>query len=570
MATPGFFAQAAVYYSRTHYRSVTAGAPLDGWVRVFGEVTPLDQACNGAGVAQCITEAQNTLEQELADCNDLPNPQQATKCRVAARVRFNQAVAKCDPCPTGSRCDSNVCCPNDKATCAPPCSSGSEQTTFTGEVNIPVGALLYNSKSTYDLGTQALSNQILISQGKGSLISMQLGRSPSGGTTTSVDYGPMFSGVQHASYSSSDGVTFVGIIDGRQTVPFNANTDPRNITFLDGGALPTVGSNVPGLIDSLNALSKTLPNSVPSQCPQISKPPAQPPVTAPFPQTVVPAYHIRLGGPGGNACATCANDAAETLAECDAIAAAAVVAACLFPPACPAAAIAGGAALGGCATQFGIRMGTCELKECCPKRCGPTNILDLGSGCCEAGEQCVNQNDPNAARGGCCPEGRSVCSGNCCIDGETCVQGVCCPPNTPGACNGVCCSGPCDQAGNCCNPPNHLCGGFCCPPFNQCCNGHCCDLGQTCHPTLGTCCSVVCGPSCCANGQFCQDPVRGICGGCGPGQHACVNPKGVPPCCPNGTECCANGQCCPQGTCCCALQTGFECRPLSDVCCTPR
>jgi uncharacterized repeat protein (TIGR03803 family) len=43
----------------------------------------------------------------------------------------------------------------------------------------------------------------------------------------------------------------------------------------------------------------------------------------------------------------------------------------------------------------------------------------------------------------------------------------------------------------------------------------------------------------------------GACGECAPGQHAC-NVFGGPPCCPDGTECCGNGQCCPADTCCCA------------------
>jgi hypothetical protein len=569
MATPGFLAEAALYKSTTHYRSALPNTESVGrMIPIVKQLTSQDQLCSTATVTQCLTDAENVLQNEQDACNDLGTLQQRERCRTAARREYTAAIANCDPCPVGTRCESNVCCPNDRPTCAPPCVYGDDQATSTGEVNLVSGALLYNSKSTYDKRTQTASNRILVSQGKDSLITIEHGRSSSGGVTTSVDYGPMFTGVQHASFSSSDGVTFVGSIDGRQTVSYAANTDPRTITFVDGGALPALGSNVPGLLDSLNTLAQTVQSSVPLVCRPAARPTAQLPARAlSFQPTIVPAYHIRFGGPASAACATCTNDAAETLAECLASAATLVGLSCFFPPACPIAAAAGGAAVGLCETQFGYRMAKCELTPCCPKRCGPSNLFDPGSGCCDDGEQCVDQSDPNA-REGCCPVGRSVCSGNCCRDGETCVQGVCCPPGARSVCNGVCCSGDCDRVGNCCNPPSQLCrDGTCCAPF-----------GQTCHPTLGTCCSVICGPSCCANGQFCQDPVGGICGSCDPGYHACLNPKGVPPCCPDRTDCCANGQCCPidptaenpEGTCCCATQTGWECRPRSDKCCTPR
>jgi hypothetical protein len=59
----------------------------------------------------------------------------------------------------------------------------------------------------------------------------------------------------------------------------------------------------------------------------------------------------------------------------------------------------------------------------------------------------------------------------------------------------------------CCPFPLHVCpgSGVCCPPFNKCCQGQCCDDNQQCHPTLGICCSTICGPACCGANQSCQD-----------------------------------------------------------------
>ena len=290
---------------------------------------------------------------------------------------------------------------------------------------------------------------------------------------------------------------------------------------------------------------------------------------------ITPAYRP---GPGTQAaCGDCFDHCARNLAVCEA-GAAAILAGCFFPPACPALVIAAAAAEAACTGEFLICGGICEGTDCCPKLCGVPNPSDPGSGCCDKGEACVDQDDPNS-RNGCCPSAQHVCNNKCCPPGVSCcgsecgcpanfacVQGQCCPPSTTTICNGACCQGPCDINGNCCDTPNHLCGGACCPPLNDCCNGQCCDLGQHCHPTLGTCCSTICGPACCAANQFCQDPSTGHCGGCPAGQHAC-NVFGAPQCCPDGTECCSNGQCCPPDACCII---GLGCLPKTSPACTPR
>ncbi len=240
--------------------------------------------------------------------------------------------------------------------------------------------------------------------------------------------------------------------------------------------------------------------------------------------TIVPAY---FPGPSTEAkCSDCLGYVATSLAGCYALLVADVAAECLNPFGWFGACETAIARLPGeiiiCDAESVSGIGYCDAQRCCPKVCGPPNPLIPGSGCCDHGEHCVDQNDPNS-RDGCCPSDQSICGDKCCPPGvsccgnecgcpgtSTCVQGQCCPPGANRICNGACCQGPCDSDGNCCDSPNHVCGGLCCPPLNECCNGQCCGLGQQCHPTLGTCCSTICGPACCGAGQFCQDPQRGV------------------------------------------------------------
>jgi hypothetical protein len=610
MATPGFFAEAALYVSSRRYRSGLSNAQAVGRIRILRKLTAQDQQCNSAAVSQCITDAGNALQQELADCNDLPTPQEIAKCRVQARNDYKAAVAQCDPCPAGTRCESNVCCPNDQVTCAPPCSFLDTATAFTVEFNFPQGAFLYNRQSVYDKTNKNLSDAVVISKEAQPLITWKQSLSSSGAIVMNFDYGPMFSGLQHATFSSADGVTFVGTIDGRQTVAFTAKTDPGTITFQDGGSLPSIGSTTPGLIDQVSALLEAAQNTSISSCNSL-----QPARARARPDTFVGCdscklncgieyAYCNLGVITGTVSPICdvipifgnivcavggAAECVKTDDDCSS--------ACEAPghPCCPVACSGNICCEGGdvcCGESSSGNSGCCTQEECCSvSRDGIEEKF-----CCYAGEVCV---DP--INGVCCPPGAGpVCGSTCCPAGQTCAEpstSLCCPagtrkcgestlsccPNDLPCYGDQCCSNEDDKDcggccprdtpcidNECCSEPKHACGGECCPPLNQCCNNQCCELGQRCHPTLGTCCSVVCGPSCCAEGQFCQEPGQGICGGCATGQHACVGPLGVPHCCQDGTDCCANGQCCPQGTCCCGTQTGWECRPLSDVCCTPR
>jgi hypothetical protein len=203
----------------------------------------------------------------------------------------------------------------------------------------------------------------------------------------------------------------------------------------------------------------------------------------------------------------------------------------------------------GCPSDYVRCLATCVapvVGDCCPHPCRVPNPFSPGDGCCDAGETCVDENDPNS-RGGCCPSGQSVCGGKCCLPGDICSGDACCPPGTQMLCNGVCCAGVCDKDGNCCQ--TDLCGGKCRPPFNKCCNGQICDFGEECHPTLGTCWA----PG----------------GTCAAGQKKC-RVLGEPSCCPIDTDCCRNGQCCPSDTCCCPSGEAWTCCPKSDPFCTPR
>ena len=220
-----------------------------------------------------------------------------------------------------------------------------------------------------------------------------------------------------------------------------------------------------------------------------------------------------------------------------------------------------------CWATLGLCEATCALPsplgDCCPHPCRVPDPFNPGDGCCDEGETCVDENDPNS-RYGCCPSGRNVCGNNCCLPGDTCCGDACCTAGF-NCCNGVCCAGVCDNNGNCCPGPDYICNGACCDALSKCCNGVCCDSGQVCHPTLGTCCSNVCGPACCGADQFCQDPTTGLCGGCPPGQHAC-NVFGGPQCCPDGRDCCGHGVCCQPDECC----FGDTCFPKTSPACTPR
>jgi hypothetical protein len=127
---------------------------------------------------------------------------------------------------------------------------------------------------------------------------------------------------------------------------------------------------------------------------------------------------------------------------------------------------------------------------CCPKVCGLPTPGKEGTGCCDHGEACVAQDDPNS-RDGCCPVGH-FCGGRCCPTDAPCCGSSCCPP--PYSCiEGVCTTG----FGTGTPPPPHGCPpgaapcGFpdssgvirtCCPPGLKCC-GYTDQFGPDCRTT---------------------------------------------------------------------------------------
>ena len=203
-------------------------------------------------------------------------------------------------------------------------------------------------------------------------------------------------------------------------------------------------------------------------------------VGSPGASGVVPAYF-----PGAETqarCSDCLGDCASTLSACAAIASTAL-AGCLFPPACPVAVAAAGAALAACNTASLACEFICETTKCCPKFCGgfPNPFLP-GSGCCDTGEHCVDSSDPNS-RDGCCPADRSVCGGTCCDAGDNCCGESCCPAGWFCSADGVCTEylpfgGPGPARGNprfsaqnprFCPVGQTACGDHCCPPDMECC-----------------------------------------------------------------------------------------------------
>ena len=214
------------------------------------------------------------------------------------------------------------------------------------------------------------------------------------------------------------------------------------------------------------------------------------------PYSVFPAY---MPGPATQRdCSVCTGSCDKLFEVCGIGVVAGVSAVCVATLGfgCPAAVAAGEAVLVGCAEAYAACIGYCNVPGwvpvvggyCCPKICGPPNPLEgSGSGCCDLGEACVDQDDPNS-RQGCCPSGQLVCGGKCCAVGDQCCGDTCCPPNYFCREGGFCSEFPSDlgpPAGTppplppqyACSPGSAPCGfadssgviRTCCPPGLQCC-----------------------------------------------------------------------------------------------------
>jgi hypothetical protein len=276
--------------------------------------------------------------------------------------------------------------------------------------------------------------------------------------------------------------------------------------------------------------------------------------------TIYPSYFP--GSDTRNNCRECEADCGLDYVKCTGSALAGAIAGCAISSiftlgaGCAVAGAGLAAAYALCNVYLGGCLLHCQLTTCCPKRCGAFDPTSAGSGCCDEGENCVDESDPNA-REGCCPSGHPVCGGKCCPfpdstccgdtccpSGSTCLDGVCCPAGTLTICNGKCCSGGCDINNNCCQPPAHLCAGKCC--VGVCCNNNCLDPSMTCIDESPCPKARACHNICCPRGQYCRE---GACAPCPPGKEPVACGGGGPPnaCCPPNTGCC-NGRCCPGPT----------------------
>lgn len=216
----------------------------------------------------------------------------------------------------------------------------------------------------------------------------------------------------------------------------------------------------------------------------------------PSAHSVVPAYYP--GPATQRECRVCTGTCEKLAGICGGGVAASVAAVCVgtLGLGCGAAVAWGAAILADCAYGFAGCIGLCNVPSfvplvggyCCPKICGAPNPLDgysSGSGCCDADEHCVDQNDPNS-RDGCCPSDQRVCGSKCCAKGEYCCGDTCCPagffcqegrfcsefpsdllppPGTPP---------PTPPKGSVfavkCSPGETRCGNECCPPGKECCS----------------------------------------------------------------------------------------------------
>jgi len=204
----------------------------------------------------------------------------------------------------------------------------------------------------------------------------------------------------------------------------------------------------------------------------------------PSAHSVVPAY---IPGPATQReCSVCTGTCDKLAGLCAAGAAAVAIAGCATFVGCPAALATAGAILADCAEGFAGCIGLCNVPSwvpvlggyCCPKICGfPDPLEGSGSGCCDLGEACVDQHDPNS-RQGCCPSGQIVCGGNCCAKGDRCCGDTCCPTGHFCLDGGYCTESPpfVPPGGDPPKPPvnNCLfggapCGRKCCPPGLMCC-----------------------------------------------------------------------------------------------------
>lgn len=476
-----------------------------------------------------------------------------------------------------------------------PCSlkSDPKMSTLSRSVTVRFGKqhLKLEANQTHhqgNAGSTTLSTAITL--GHATVLEVLLRKGARGSAADgTVHFGRGFSGVRTMTFTTTDGKTISGEIDGRSYYGYRLGTNPSKIRFRDGKVPPrsrldpALARAMRALLEHAHKQSRLCHDAAkhrPRHSEDIAAARSDAMSVAMGGGTLVTDVHDQFGSDGGRQDASTDGACVLCVTGCDVASEACQIAGALgcdasgpFYPICVAAVLAG------CFIAQGICLALCYAggAPCCPVTCGSaccsenSTCLDPHAGlCCFEGEtpcnggQCCNSGDVCLNNGHCCPPDKvsteSICCPNsadkppvsckgvCCDTGEVCNDGVCCPSTSP-VCDGVCCNGgACLPNGKCCMSPSHVCGDVCCGPFNTCCADVCCSGGgDVC--ISGTCCpqSLACGNTCCSSNEVCTDPATGTCGPtpCPQGQTICQNfTKTLSTCCANGLECCNGNLCC--------------------------
>lgn len=422
-------------------------------------------------------------------------------------------------------------------------------------------------------------------------------------TQINITYGEGFQGIKRATFTSSDGKTLQGDVDGHRLQPFRVGSDPKSLKAADNSPSPNVkvSSQTSEAISSILDKARQIAQNCSSGRAGLAAPMGGLADSREFFEPGSRGTPLKLADrhPGGSyatasalaqgdsghdsypeqsgACLACEGTCTAVGIACGAVAAAACVLSFGFGCA--------GAVAACVLTEIGCWEGCHAIGfPCCPVACGdvaccdkPETCLDPNRGvccskglnacankhCCKPTDTCIN------ATGFCCPAGLTVCNNICCKQGEVCKDGVACCPPAQVTCGGVC-SGSnevCVNNKKCCAKES-ACGNVCCDKLTKCadknaslccsfatqvCGETCCKTGQQC--INGKCCSKPCGSVCCSSAQGCQDG-KCISKKCTPGQVTCISQEsssklGAALCCPPNVQCCL-GKCCKKGELCCS------------------
>jgi len=456
---------------------------------------------------------------------------------------------------TGCRTVSTTQPPPPTASCSTTSQNGgsTKTGTATGTIGSNQFTLTYTNSLTASSSVGAVAeNQLVLHRGPAGSSGAQ---TPSlqvdtqiestGGFQLSATFGAGFQGITQIAFTSSNGTTVQGTVNGRTVSPFAIGTDLKTIQYADGSAIPqsVVDSDVRQALPSLMSAIQGKCSAAPAQ-------PAQSPAGQAAAVSLKGDPSAQAYNPYSSfACLTC-------MVGCEAL-----DMACWVDAACGAAdcgvfySLCFAGALISCIGSdikcegntawafhslcgYGLPVpsaGPCHMlaqselsgappssmgPPCCPTFCGTTTSINAGEFCCGAGASC-------ALPPLCCPAGFTGCGTNCCPSGSTCVGGnTCCA-------SGNLCGTSCCASGQTC-----LGGNTCCDPSNTC-GPNCCAAGQQCLQDSTTCCAPA---KACGRNNCCTDDE--VCGANG----TCTTT------CPDGSPVCG-GVCCAANELCCQVQT---------------